>query len=81
MPRGIENKKPHAIVTALEIYAQLDPRTQQELTDEDGISRETWRSWTTGRRDPGLCRIARRAATLGKKIVLTVIDAPPEPQP
>lgn len=83
MPRRSvrERKKqyrPHPIITQLAILAQLDPRTQQELYDEDGISRETWRSWETGRRSPGLDGISVRAATLGRKITLTTIDPPPE---
>lgn len=63
--------RPHPIVMHLEIVARMDPRTPKQLAAEDGISRQTWRSWTSGERSPGLDLLAIRAATLHHDIILT----------
>lgn len=70
--------RPHHIVELLEILTQDDSRNLQQLTAEDGISRQTWSNWITGSSDPSLGRVARRAATLGRKIILALADPDPE---
>lgn len=69
-----EANRPHPIITELAILAQLDSRTQQDLAKADGVSRETWRSWIKGDRSGALDRIAERAKTLRRKIVLVPLD-------
>lgn len=66
---------PHDIVLELAIRAKLQGRTQVDLEAEDGVSREAWRSWIHGRRDPGLRKLTRRAKTLGCKIIITVMPS------
>lgn len=74
MPEQHNDYRPHPIITELAILAELEEKTQVELAKEDGVSPETWRSWLTGRRAPSLDRLAQRAATLRRKIVLVPID-------
>lgn len=72
--------RPHPILNHLAIIADAEKRTQKDMTAEDGISREAWRSWLNGERSPGLDILARRAKTLGHKIVLVPLDNQPEPE-
>lgn len=63
------------------IIAGIEQFTQKDMTAEDGISREAWRSWLNGERSPGLDILSRRAKTLGHKIVLVPLNSPPETKP
>lgn len=74
MPDIPKQFRPHEIIAELAILAALDGRKQHELTEADGISRETFRTWATGKRSPGLAWIAARAQTLGHRIILEPIE-------
>lgn len=78
-PSRLALYRPHLIIIQLDYLAKDDPRSQEELTAADGISRAAWLSWVQGKRSPGLDHIALRAATFNRQIILGKLN--PEDYP
>lgn len=56
--------RPHPIINELEIIARIQGRTLKELAAIDGISRQSWHGYATGRHSPLFDTLALRANTL-----------------